>query len=124
MTTSDDACDNTEPAITASLLELISAAQQDGPIWSRSTADLNVNLVVLRAGHAIGAHVNREVDVLLVGLDGSATVTVNGQPMSLDAGGLLIVPKGANRAIDPNGDRVAYLTCHQRRAGLWPSTRT
>jgi hypothetical protein len=33
------------------------------------------------------------------------------------------VPKGSRRGIRAASDRFAYLTCHGRRAGLWPTPR-
>jgi mannose-6-phosphate isomerase-like protein (cupin superfamily) len=104
-----------------SLLETARAAQQDGPAWIRETDDLNVNLVVLRAGHSIAEHVNNEVDVVLIGVDGTGRVTIGGEAVELTANQLLIVPKGAARSIVPHGARFAYVTCHKRRTGLWPS---
>lgn len=88
-----------------------------------STDDLNVNLVVLRVGHAIAEHINSEVDVLLVGVTGNGRVTVDGHPIGLAANELLVIPKGSARSITPLGARFAYLTCHKRRAGLWPTTQ-
>jgi quercetin dioxygenase-like cupin family protein len=105
-----------------SLAELALAVSHDGPAWSQATDDLNVNLVVLRAGHSIAEHINSEVDVLLVGIEGGGRVTIDGQGSELSAGQLVIIPKGAARSISPHGARFAYLTCHKRRAGLWPST--
>jgi quercetin dioxygenase-like cupin family protein len=105
-----------------SLLEAAQAAQQDGPAWTRETDDLNVNLVILRAGHSIAEHVNNEVDVVLIGVDGTGRVTIDGDAVELAATQLLVVPKGAARSIVPLGARFAYVTCHKRRAGLWPTS--
>ena len=115
--------DDTSELIT-SLLELAQSATQDGPAWSQTTDDLNVNLIVLRAGHSIAEHINAEVDVLLVGIDGEGSVTIDGSQHDFAAGQLVIVPKGAARSITPHGARFAYLTCHKRRAGLWPKPRS
>jgi mannose-6-phosphate isomerase-like protein (cupin superfamily) len=115
--------DNTSERIT-SLLELAQSATQDGPAWSQTTDDMNVNLIVLRAGHSIAEHINAEVDVLLVGIEGEGSVTIDGTQEDLAAGQLVIVPKGSARSITPRGARFAYLTCHKRRAGLWPKPRT
>lgn len=108
------------PEVTA-LIELARSAGQDGPAWSQSTDDLNVNLVVLRVGHAIAEHINREVDVLLVGVEGRGRITIDGQTLELSASQLVIVAKGSARSITPLDDRFAYVTCHKRRAGLWPA---
>lgn len=118
-TTNGDTSDH----LVISLLEIARSAEQDGPAWSQSTDDLNVNLVVLRAGHSIAEHVNPEVDVLLLGIGGSGRVTIDGNSAELSAGQLVVVPKGFARSITPHGDQFVYLTCHKRRAGLWPTTR-
>ena len=114
---------NAEPIEVVALMALAHAAGHDGPAWTRATDDLNVNLIVLRAGHSIAEHINAEVDVMLVGIEGSGQVTIDRLATELSAGQLVIVPKGAARSISPGGDRFAYLTCHKRRAGLWPSTQ-
>ncbi len=111
-----------DPVEVVSLVELAHAARQNGPAWSQATVDLNVNLVVLRAGSSIAEHVNDEVDVLLVAVDGEGRVTIDSKATELGAGQLVIVPKGTARSISPQGARFAYLTCHKHRAGLWPST--
>ena len=116
----DDASAGSSDVVT--LADLALTASHDGPAWSQTTDDLNVNLVVLRAGHSIAEHINREVDVLLVGIEGGGRVTIDGHASELSAGQLMIIPKGAARSISPHSARFAYLTCHKRRAGLWPST--
>jgi len=92
-----------------------------GPIWTRQSADLNVNLLVFDADDGVVAHVNDEVDVLLVGVAGAGVVAVDGTDHPVGAGQALVIPKGARRAIRAVGGRFAYLSCHRRRAGLWPA---
>ena len=89
--------------------------------WSNRGDDLNVNLVVLTEGEAIDEHVNGEVDVLLIGVRGQGAVTVDEEQHALEAGHLLLIPKGYRRSIAATGETFAYLTCHRRRAGLWPT---
>jgi mannose-6-phosphate isomerase-like protein (cupin superfamily) len=60
------------------------------------------------------------VDVLVVGVAGSGTVTVDGVPHVLAAGTLVIIPKGAHRAIEGTSERFVYLSCHRRRRRLAP----
>lgn len=83
--------------------------------------DLNLNLLVLAAGETIEEHVNREVDVLVVAVQGQGEIVIDGAPVALTPGQALIIAKGARRAIRPIGGRFAYLSCHRRRAGLWPT---
>jgi mannose-6-phosphate isomerase-like protein (cupin superfamily) len=82
--------------------------------------DLNLNLLVLDAGEVIEAHVNSEVDVLVVAVDGQGEIVIDDQQIALTPGQALVIAKGARRAIRPIGGRFAYLSCHRRRAGLWP----
>jgi quercetin dioxygenase-like cupin family protein len=93
-------------------------------LGSLASADLNVNMLRFAGERGIEAHVNREVDVLIVALDGEGLLTVDGAPTLLSAGDAVIVPKGAERSIRANGDRFAYLTCHGQRRGLMPRPRS
>ena len=110
-----------ERVVGVDLLALVQGSAERGPLWTHQSADLNVNLVALDAGQSLAESVNAEVDVLLVGVAGEGVVTVDGQPLRLAAGRALVIPKGARRALASAGGRFAYLTCHRRRAGLWPT---
>jgi quercetin dioxygenase-like cupin family protein len=106
-----------------SVVDLRALAQESTvrqPVWAYQSADLNVNLLAWDAGEGVVEHINSEVDVLLVGIAGEGRVEVDGTVHALRAGQAIIVPKGARRAIHAASDRFAYLTCHRRRAGLWP----
>lgn len=92
-------------------------------LGSLASADLNVNMLRFTGESGIEAHVNREVDVLIVALAGEGLLTVDGSPTLLVAGDAVIVPKGTERAIRSNGDRFAYLTCHGQRRGLMPTVK-
>jgi len=76
---------------------------------------------VFDADDGVVAHVNDEVDVLLVGVTGAGVVAVDGTDHPVGAGQALVIPKGARGAIRAVGGRFAYLSCHRRRAGLWPA---
>jgi quercetin dioxygenase-like cupin family protein len=107
----------------AQLLELAAAARATaarGPQWSAESADLDVNLLAFGAGEGVAAHVNAEVDVLLLGVSGSGTVAVDGASHHLAAGTLLLIPRGARRAIRSGSEGLAYLSCHRRREPLRP----
>jgi quercetin dioxygenase-like cupin family protein len=90
----------------------------DGAVWSTETGDLDANLVRLGPGGAVSTHRNDEVDVLVVGVEGAGTVTVDGDDLALRAHVLLCIPRGATRAIRAHDDGLAYVTVHRRRAGL------
>lgn len=88
--------------------------------WAHQSTDLNVNLLVLAGGEGVGEHVNDEVDVLLVVLAGDGTISVEGVAHPVRAGHALVIPKGTRRALSAGQHHLTYLTCHRRRAGLWP----
>ncbi len=112
-----------EPA-THDLPRLARSALGRKPAWSQQSEDLNVNLISCLAGQGIGSHVNEEVDVLLVGIDGEGSVAIDDDWHALSPGRVVIVPKGARRATRCDGDHFAYLTCHRRGVGLRPVLRT
>ena len=106
-----------------SVVDLAALAQESTirqSVWAYQSADLNVNLLVWGAGEGVVEHINSEVDVLLVGIAGDGRVEVDGTAHPLRAGQAIIIPKEARRAIRSAGGHFAYLTCHRRRAGLWP----
>ena len=92
-----------------------------GALWSRETADLDVNVVAFPAGAGVADHVNGEVDVLVVVVAGEGRAVVGGDVHPLVPGVALVIPKGAPRSIHCTTGRLVYLTCHRRRAGLTPS---
>src|SRR5437763_1458412 len=96
------------------------AVRPSGAVWSLPRGgDLDANAVVLAAGDAVGAHVNEEVDVVIVGVAGRGVVDVDGEESRLAAGCLVHVPKGTSRTIVADGDEpLVYVTVHRARAGL------
>lgn len=99
-------------------------AGQAGAIWSHASTDLNLNLVRLAPGEAVAEHVNNEVDVVVIAVSGSGIVTISGQEQRMDAGSLILLPKGAPRALRALDADFVYVTCHRRRAGLMPKRAT
>ena len=98
----------------------IAASGAHGPAWTNRSDDLDVNLLVFTGGEGVAEHVNDQVDVLIVGIAGEGTVTIDGQSHRLAAGRAVLVPKGARRATSAGAGTFAYLTCHRRRPGLLP----
>lgn len=92
-------------------------------LGSLASADLNVNMLRFTGEGGIEAHVNREVDVLIVAIDGEGLLTVDGMPTVLTAGEAVIVPKGTERSVRSNGDRFGYVTCHGQRRGMMPTVK-
>ena len=110
-----------EPGAVVDLAALARTSADRGPVWTRQSVDLNLNLMVFEGGAGVAEHQNGEVDVLVVGIEGAGRVTVDGRRLLLQAGQALLIPRGTRRAIASAGGRFAYLTCHRQRAGLWPS---
>jgi quercetin dioxygenase-like cupin family protein len=62
--------------------------------------------------------VNAERDVLVVGVAGSGTLTVDGEAHPCGAGTATLVAKGSTRRIVAGAAGIRYLTVHLRRGGL------
>lgn len=96
----------------------------DGVHWTLADAsDLNANLVHLGPGSAVEEHVNREVDVLLVIVDGGGTVVLDGDVHHLVPRSAIHLPRGSTRRIAAGADGLWYLTVHRRRGGPQISPR-
>jgi quercetin dioxygenase-like cupin family protein len=89
-----------------------------GPLWGIASADLNATLLAWRAGEGIAEHVNAELDVLLIVLEGDGVAVVSGDPHRLAPGHALLVEKGAPRSILAGPSGIRYLSVHRRRAPL------
>jgi mannose-6-phosphate isomerase-like protein (cupin superfamily) len=98
--------------------KILSAVGASGAIWSTSGEDLQVNLVAFEDGAGVDEHVNASVDVLYVFLAGTGTVTLDGVAVTVGPGDVMYVPRGASRSTHAESERLAYLTCHRRRAPL------
>ena len=101
--------------------EVLARVVGPGPVWTRSSSDLNVNLLSFDRGQGVPAHVNDEVDVLLVVVAGEGVIVTDGATHTLRTGQVCLIPKGAERGIRSAGGPFAYLTCHRRRGGLMPA---
>jgi quercetin dioxygenase-like cupin family protein len=89
-----------------------------GPAFGTASDELNATLLVWRAGEGQPSHVNAERDVAVIGLEGSATIVVDGAEHLLMGGMLAIVPRGATRSIVAGPDGFRCVTVHRRRGGL------
>ena len=90
-----------------------------GVIWSPDTgSDPNANLVLFGTGQGVGEHVNDEVEVIVLGVSGSGTVTVDREEHALSSEMLVFMPKGARRAPVSIPEGFAYLAVRRRRRPL------
>ena len=89
-----------------------------GPLWGVETEDLNATLLAWRAGEGPAESTNAHRDVLVVVLDGSAIVTIDGVTHAAHAGEAVLLEKGRRRSIEAGPAGVRYLTVHLRREPL------
>jgi quercetin dioxygenase-like cupin family protein len=96
-----------------------------GVVWrlAETGRQLDANVLNLSAGQAIGSHAEPDLDVLLVIVAGSGTMTTAGDPLLLLPGELVWMPRGSTRSLTAGADGLAYLTVHQRRPGMQIRTR-
>lgn len=108
-----------EPPSVITPTDLLQTTLQ-GPVWSRTTEQLNLNLLRFEAGEGIPVHVNAEVDVVGVVVEGRGQITIGNDRHAVESGQIFVIPRGAPRAIRALSAVFAYVSCHQRRAGLMP----
>lgn len=106
------------------VVDLVEAADENLPAgvgWHLAgAADLNANLVSFQAGQGVAAHVNDEVDVLIVGIVGEGEVRVDDVGYPLRPAVAVLIPRGARRETRAVSERFAYLTVHRSRVPLLP----
>jgi quercetin dioxygenase-like cupin family protein len=105
---------------TVDLGEIVgSATGSEGVVWTLGgSEDLNANLVSFEAGGGVREHVNDELDVLIVGVSGSGSVSVGGEEHPVSNGIMVFVPKGSTRSTRATSEGFAYLSVHRRRGPL------
>jgi uncharacterized cupin superfamily protein len=107
----DDSCDVAGP------VDLLRSSGI-GPLWGMASTDLNATLLAWPPGHEVAEHVNEELDVLVIVLDGHGSATIDGGLHDLAAGSALLVPRGARRRIKADDAGLRYLSVHRRRGPL------
>jgi quercetin dioxygenase-like cupin family protein len=90
----------------------------NGPIWGVGSEQLNATLLSWQPGAGPQEHVNRERDVLVVVLAGSAILTTDGEERELAVGEVAIIERGRRRQIAAGRNGVRYLSVHRRRPPL------
>ncbi|GAA0588620.1 hypothetical protein [Streptomyces crystallinus] len=108
--------------VLVALYESLAAADagQEGALWrlAEGGRQLDANLVRLSPGSAVGEHVESELDVLLVVVEGDGHLDDGGEPQALRPGSVAWLPRTARRALRAGPDGLAYLSVHRRRPGL------
>lgn len=100
------------------LLELCKTAVENGPQWGTATNDLNLTVLSWKNGQGVTEHVNNELDVLWLALEGMAEISIDGEVFPLEQGGAIVIPRGASRALKSTSADFKYISIHKRRAGL------
>jgi quercetin dioxygenase-like cupin family protein len=100
--------------------EVEAAAPENSPDAGEAlvSEELNVTPLSWKAGSGPPEHVNEERDVLVDVLDGSVTLSIDGEERELARGEAAIVAKGGRRKITAGPDGVRYLSIHRRRPPL------
>lgn len=101
--------------------DVLRHARYSGAIWSLNCEQLNVNLMRLSAGEGIPEHINADLDVLLAVFEGAGELTVDGAAHALGPGVVLVIPRGARRALRCRQGPLVYLSTHRQRGGLMPN---
>jgi quercetin dioxygenase-like cupin family protein len=92
-----------------------------GPQWGTETEQLNATILSWENGRGLEAHINHELDVVLVILEGQGEAFIEDEKISLHAGMVVPIARGLVRAINATSERLTYASIHRRRPGLMPS---
>ncbi len=92
-----------------------------GPQWGIETEQLNATILSWQKGHGLEAHINHELDVVLVIMDGEGEAFIEEERIFLRSGMVVPIAKGLVRAITATSEQLTYVSIHRRRVGLMPS---
>ncbi|MER6198375.1 hypothetical protein ABT234_13535 [Streptomyces sp. NPDC001586] len=106
--------------VTVAGLVAAVAQGQSGALWRLEGVDrqLDANLVRHLPGTGGAPHTEEEVDVMLVVLGGTGTLTLDGTESQLSPGFLGMLPRGTSRALLAGSEGLLVLTVHRRRRGM------
>nr|WP_234386207.1 hypothetical protein [Streptomyces sp. ERV7] len=110
------------------LHEAVAAAEegQGGALWrlAERGRQLDANLVRLSPGAAVAEHVESDLDVMLVVVEGDGHLDSGVERQALEPGSVAWLPRTARRALLAGPGGLAYLSVHRRRPGLSIGVRT
>lgn len=112
------------PRVVADTTALRTAADLDadagGAVWrlEPSARQLDANVIRLRPDGQIQAHLGPDLDVLLHVLTGSGQIVTATDPIRVQAGSVVWLPRRSQRAILAGPEGLTYLSVHPRRPGL------
>lgn len=101
------------------LNEALQNLEGQGVNWTlENSNELNINLVHLDPNGQLGSHVNSQIEVAILSLQGSGSITIESQVYELKPLTLVLVPKEATRIIQAKETGLDYLTIHKRKGLL------
>jgi quercetin dioxygenase-like cupin family protein len=97
-----------------------SPSASGGALWRLAAPgrQLDANIIHLPEGQRVDTHAEPDLDVLLLVLAGSGTLTAGGEEVRLAAGTVLWLPHGSSRGLAAGDGGLSYLTVHRRRPGM------
>jgi quercetin dioxygenase-like cupin family protein len=110
-----------EPNII-NVFELETRPGAQGPVFSLESQDLDCNVLRFDAGEGVPLHLNAQVDVAGIVLEGTGFLQVDGRQYHLNEGDFFYIPKGAARKLRSAGGPFTYLSFHARRPCLGPES--
>ncbi|MFK8907808.1 hypothetical protein [Streptomyces sp. YS-3] len=114
--------------VLVTLYETVAAAEQGqgGALWrlAEEGRQLDANLVRLPPDASVAEHVESDLDVLLVVVEGTGRLDNGVERQTLAPGTVAWLPRTARRALSAGPDGLAYLSVHRRRPGLKIGVRT
>ena len=102
------------------LFDIDPESVSQGPVFSLESSDLDCNYLRFDKGEGVPLHINAQVDVAGVVLEGEGFLQVDGKQRLLTEGDFFYIPKGAARKLRSAGGRFSYLSFHTRRPCLTP----
>ena len=105
------------------VIDLAALGGTGGAIWSVSPGGVHTNRVALASCDSIAHQRNDEVDVLVVVLEGFATVRIEDTGFGLSSHTAVMIPRGVTRSVEAGPVGVRYLSIHAERAPLAPGRR-
>lgn len=95
-------------------------ADERGALWrlAEPGRELDANVVRLAPDAGVDEHQEDTLDVLLVVIAGSGTLTAGEDTLKLAPSTVTWLPRTSRRALAAGPDGLTYLTVHRRRPGL------
>ncbi|MDH6127368.1 hypothetical protein [Kitasatospora sp. GP82] len=108
--------------LLADLAERVAEAgpEERGALWrlTEPARQLDANLIRVPAGAVVDEHQENDLDVLLLVVAGGGTLLGGAQPLPLEVGALIWLPRAARRGLRAGPEGLVCLTVHRRRPGL------